>query len=64
MVNQEAVKRAQELMRQYERNWGKRIESSHILPSGMTQEQFVTVLEHIVETGESVLVGYEKCFLD
>lgn len=28
------------------------------------QEEFVAVLERIAETGESVLVGWNKCFLE
>lgn len=63
VVNKEAIRKAEELMEKYEYNWGKKIEINYFPPS-MTQEKFVVVLERIVETGESLLVGYEKCFLD
>lgn len=62
MVNQEALKIIEELMQQYKFNWGKEVVLDYMIP-GMTQEKFVVVLERIVETGESVLVGWNKCFL-
>lgn len=33
-----------------------------IVPSGITQEMLVLVLKRIVDTGESILVGYNKVF--
>ena len=33
------------------------------IPLEMTQEKLVVVLERIVETGESILVGWNQCFL-
>ena len=63
MINGEALKRIDELMEQYEINWGRKPEFNHI-PPGMTQEKMVIVMERIVETGESILVGWNKCFLD
>ena len=50
-------------MKQYEHNWGKEVVLDYIIP-GMTQEKLIIVLEYIVETGESVLVGWNKCFLN
>ena len=47
-------------IRQYEYNWGKKIEINQI-PQNITQEELVVVLERIVETGESVIVGRNKC---
>ena len=61
MIDEESVKKAEELMRKYERNWGKKVDSNCV-PWGMTQEDLVVVMERIVETGESVLVGFNKCF--
>lgn len=63
MVDQEAISRAEELMQKYEYNWGKKPELICI-PRSVTQEKFVEVMEYIVETGESFLVGWNKCFLD
>ena len=63
MVNQEALDKIRELSQKYKYNWGKEVDLTCI-PSGMSQEKFVVVLERIVETGESVLVGWDKCFLD
>lgn len=60
MFYQETVERMEELMRQYEYNWGKKIEINQI-PQNITQEELVVVLERIVETGESVIVGRNKC---
>ena len=62
MINQEALNRIEELMRQYEYNWGMK-PSLDCLPRGLTQGKMVVVMERIVETGESLLVGYDKCFL-
>lgn len=61
MIDEESVKKAEELMRKYERNWGKKVDSNCV-PWGMTQEDLVVVMERIVETGKSVLVGFNKCF--
>ena len=60
MTNQQAVERAEALMREYERRWGKKVVLD-ILPPGMTQEKFAAVMEYIVETGDSLLVGWNKC---
>ena len=62
MVNQEALEKIEELLQKYKYNWGIDIDVNYI-PPGMTQEKLVVVLEGIVETGESVLVGWNKCFL-
>lgn len=62
MVNQELLEEIEELLQKYKYNWGREIDLNYI-PSGMSQEKFVVVLERIVETGESVLVGWNKCFL-
>lgn len=59
MINREAMKRVDELLAQYKFNWGKEVDFS-VIPPRLTQEKLVVVLERIVETGESLLVGYEK----
>ena len=61
VVNQEALEQIEELLQKYKYNWGKEVELNNTIP-GMAQEQLVVVLERIVETGESVLVGWDKCF--
>lgn len=45
--------------KKYKENWGKDVDYT-ILPKGITQEMLVTILERITETGESILIGYEK----
>lgn len=59
MINEEALQKIKQLELQYERNWGKRVDYT-ILPPYMSQEKMVVILERIVETGESILVGWEK----
>lgn len=58
-IDEETVQKIKQLELQYERNWGKKVDYSILTPR-MTQEKLVTVLERIVETGESVLVGWTK----
>lgn len=59
MVNQELLDKIEELLQKYKYNWGKEVDLN-VIPPGMSQEKFVVVLEHICETGESVLVGWDK----
>ena len=61
VVNQETLEQIEELLQKYKYNWGKEVELNNTIP-GMSQEQLVVVLERIAETGESVLVGWNKCF--
>lgn len=63
MVNQETIKKIEELLQKYKHNWGKEVDLN-VIPRGMSQEELAVVLEHICETGESVLVGWNKCFID
>lgn len=46
-------------MQKYQYNWGKEVDLNCV-PAGMTQEKLLAVLERIVETGESILVGWNK----
>ena len=62
MVDQKTLEKIEELSQKYKYNWGIEIDLN-CMPSGITQEKLVVVLERIVETGESVLVGWNKCFL-
>ena len=59
MINEEAMQRIEKLNKEYERRWGKPVDYL-IKPVGLTQESLVIVLERIVDTGESILVGWNK----
>lgn len=61
MIDPEAMARIEELSQKYEYNWGKEVDYTG-MPSGISQDRLAIILERIVETGESVLVGWEKCF--
>lgn len=59
MVNEEAMRKIKELMILYEYRWKKKPNFT-IMPPYVTQEQLVKILERVVDTGESILVGWEK----
>lgn len=61
MINQKTIERIDELCDKYKYNWGKSVDFT-IVPQWITQEDLVVILERIVDTGESILVGCEKCF--
>ena len=61
MIDDSALERMQKLMDYYEINWGRKVEMTPF-PRNHTQEKAVKVLERIVETGESFIVGYNKLF--
>lgn len=61
MVNKDALKRIDQLNQKYFETWGCEVNYS-IIPPGMTQEKCAKVLERIVLTGESLLVGYNKLY--
>ena len=61
MVNEEALEEIEKLSNIYEKTWGVPVDYT-ILPAGLTQEKLVVVLKRIVDTGESVLVGYAETF--
>lgn len=62
MVNVEVLKEIEQLDSIYENNWGIPVDYT-IIPSGMSQEKLAVVLRRIIDTGESILVGYSKIFL-
>ena len=62
MIDQEILKKVEELLEKYKYNWGREVDLNCV-PSGISQEKFIVVLERIVETGESILVGWNKCYL-
>ena len=59
MVNKEALEKIKALEQKYKEVWGKCVDYT-IIPKGLSQEKLVAVLERIINTGESILVGYEK----
>ncbi|MDE6566909.1 MAG: hypothetical protein K2K70_04135 [Lachnospiraceae bacterium] len=62
MINPEAQEKINQLYHLYKQRWGKDLDDN-IRPISLDQEKFVLVLERIVDTGESILVGYNKLFL-
>ncbi|MCI9201589.1 MAG: hypothetical protein HFI03_14635 [Lachnospiraceae bacterium] len=59
MLNKEALEKIRILEQKYKETWGINVDYT-IIPSGMTQEKLVEVLERIVDTGESIIVGFSK----
>ena len=59
MVNKEALDKIKILEQEYMENWGRNVDYTAI-PIEMTQEKMVEVLERIKDTGESVLVGFNR----
>lgn len=62
MINPDAQEKINQLYQLYKQRWGKDLDDN-IRPINLDQEKFVLVLERIVDTGESILVGYDKLFL-
>ena len=59
MVNKEALDKIKILEQEYMENWGRNVDYT-VFPIEMTQEKMVEVLERIKDTGESVLVGFNR----
>ena len=59
MINKEALERIKILEQNYKETWCINVDYT-IIPPGMTQEKLVDVLERIVDTGESITVGFSK----
>ena len=59
VVNKEALEKIRHLDKMYRERWGCNVDYS-IIPAGLSQEKMVNVLERIVVTGESILVGYSR----
>lgn len=59
----EVLKRLDELCELYKQRWGKAVDYIG-RPGHLCMENMVIILERIVDTGESVLVGYEKTILE
>lgn len=56
-INVEALEKIRILEQKYKETWGINVDYT-IIPPGMTQEKLVDVLERIVDTGESISVGF------
>ena len=59
MIDEEAMKQLAELNQLYKTRWGKEVDYS-IVPQMCSQTDLVAILKRIVDTGESVLVGWNK----
>lgn len=59
MIDVEISKKIKELSLLYKQRWGKDPDYT-VVPKGITQEVLLKVLERIVDTGESILVGWNK----
>ena len=59
MINTDALNEIIRLNELYRERWGISI-SFTAIPNTLTEERLILVLRHIVNTGESVLCGYEK----
>ncbi len=61
MIDVEAIEKIKELSKLYEQRWGKEVDLM-VIPPGCTQDKLAVVLERIVDTGESFLVGWNKIY--
>lgn len=61
MIDVEIFQKIQELSLLYKQRWGKEPDYT-IIPKGITQEVLLKVIERIVDTGESILVGWNKIY--
>lgn len=59
MLNREVLEKIRILEQKYKETWGINVDYT-IIPPGMAQEKLVEVLERIVDTGESIIVGFSK----
>ena len=62
MLNSDTLEQIDILSDLYQYRWGKSLDYT-IIPQNMTQEDLLIVLKRIVDTGESILIGYNKLFL-
>ncbi len=63
MLNPDTLKQINRLCDIYQYRWGKEVDYT-VLPRAITQEMLLLILERIVDTGESILVGYDKIYLE
>lgn len=61
MVDPELIEQLDALAEKYKQRWGKEVDC-FAMPSNMSQEKLLLILQRIVDTGESVLVGWEHIY--
>lgn len=59
MINIEVMKEITELCTKYEKRWNKPVDFVG-LPYALYQERFLLIMRYILNTGDSILVGYQK----
>ena len=59
MINTEVMKEITELCAKYEKRWNKPVDFAGV-PSTLYQERFLLIMRYIVDTGDSILVGYQS----
>lgn len=61
MINPDTLEQLNSLCELYKHRWGREVDYT-VLPRPITQEKLLIILERIVDTGESILVGENKIF--
>ena len=61
MIDEAAMNKINELSEQYKERWGKEVDLIG-MPNNTDQTKMVRILERIVDTGESIIVGYDKTY--
>lgn len=61
MINADVMKEINKLTKLYEERWHDCVDKM-VIPNKLSQEEPVIVLRRIVDTGESVIVGWNKIF--
>ena len=59
LINVKAIQEIHKLSSLYEKRWGKEVDYVG-MPTRLCQETLLQVLRLIVETGDSILVGFQK----
>ncbi len=62
MFHPDTLEQLNSLCELYKHRWGKEVDYTS-LPRSITQENLLVILKRIVDTGESILVGYNMIFL-
>lgn len=62
MINPNTLEQLNELCELYKQRWIKEVDYT-ILPHSISHEKLLIILKRIVDTGESILVGYNEIYL-